>query len=648
MPRRNSKNPPDGSHPGDLVFWRIVEGTASATGEEFFRALVQNLAKAMGVYGAFLTEFYPEHQTARTLAFWTEDRWIEDYEYPIAGTPCEIVFNSGEFLHIEDRVAELFPADLDFKDLGIASYMGEPFRGVDGRVIGHLSVIDTKPLPEESKCTALFQIFAARAAAERKRLDAEGVIRQREEKLARVFEGTMDAIIELDHERKITQFNSAASEMFGCKAGYALGADFTDLIAPDSQAAFSALSEQLSAGLQGRRAAWIREGFHARRGDGTHFPAEASLSCSRSERDLFFTVVLRNVEDRIRIAAKIRALSEESEQLRAEVESFRRPGEIIGESPALRKVFQAIDQVAAADTTVLLTGETGTGKEVIARAIHAASRRADKPLIRVNCAAMPANLIESEFFGHEKGAFTGASTRREGRFSLADGGTIFLDEIGELPIELQPKLLRVLQEGEFEPVGSSHSRKVDVRVVAATNRDLKKEIAENRFREDLFYRLSVFPIHIPPLRERGKDVVLLAEAFGCRLASEMGKSFSGLSDRCRDLLASYPWPGNVRELQNVIERALLSLSASGHLDLATALPPSGPRVAVRCPDSEPPADAILRDADLKLLERNNMIRALEKCEWRISGEDGAAALIGIKPSTMTSRMKAFSIEKPAP
>lgn len=648
---RQTKNPDDEPAVGGTWFWRILEETASATGQEFFRTLVENLARAMGVYGAFLTQYSQGSQSARTLAFWTEDGWIEDYVYRLAGTPCEHVLKSEKFLHIKDRVAELFPTDLDFKKMGIAAYMGEPLRGIDDRIIGHLSVIDTKPLPHESKCLAIFQIFAARAAAERQRLDAESVIKEREEKFARLFEGTMDAIIELDHELKVTQFNPAASDVFGCQENHVLGCEFIDLIAPDSQAGFAALATRLSEGGQGRHAAWIREGFHARRGDGSPFPAEASLSCSQTEQNTYFTLVLRNVEDRIRMATRVRELSQETKQLRAEIASLRKPGELIGDSPALRKVLQAVAQVAPVDTSVLLTGETGTGKEVVARAIHASSRRAGKPLIRVNCAAMPANLIESEFFGHEKGAFTGATSKRDGRFLLADGGTIFLDEIGELPIELQPKLLRVLQEGEFEPVGSSQTIKVDVRVVAATHRDLKKEIESKHFREDLYYRLSVFPIHIPPLRERGNDVLLLAEAFGRRLANEMGKPFSGLTGRCRDLLSHYSWPGNVRELQNVIERALLSLSDAGTLDLAAALPgsDSSPPVAYagHSRDCKFPEDGVMTEADLRRLEKSNMLRALEKCQWRISGAAGAAALLGLKPSTMTSRMKALKIDKPA-
>ena len=554
------------------ALWNILEGTASATGEEFFKALVENLARAMDVYGAFLTDYNPEAKSAKMLAFWTKDGWTENFTYPVAGTPCEVVYRTEKFFHVREEVAELFPTDLDFKNLGVCGYMGEPLRGIDDRVIGHLSVIDQKPLPDESRCLALFRIFAARAAAERKRVDAEAALREREEKLARLVEGAMDAIIELDEDLRVTQLNAAAAEVFGCRPEHVVGGSFLDLLDPEAQPAFTNLATELARSGEGRRSAWLREGFLARRGDGSIFPSEASLSCSHASGAVFYTVVLRNVEDRIRAAARIRALTGETEQLRAEVEALRGSPRIIGESPAIRKVLQAIDRVAPSDATVLLMGETGTGKEVIARAVHSASSRHDKPLVRVNCGAVPANLIESEFFGHEKGAFTGATARREGRFALAHGGTIFLDEIGELPLELQPKLLRVLQEGEFEPVGSSQTKRVDVRVVAATNRDLEEEVRAGRFREDLYYRLNVFPIQIPPLRDRARDVTLLAESFCQRLADDMGVSFERLSERHRDLLNSYHWPGNVRELQNVLERAFLTTPPGGSLDIAGAMP----------------------------------------------------------------------------
>jgi len=306
--------------------------------------------------------------------------------------------------------------------------------------------------------------------------------------------------------------------------------------------------------------------------------------------------------------------------------------------------LKGVAQVAATDTTVLLEGETGTGKELFARAIHNRSARRGKPLIKVNCAAIPASLIESEFFGHERGAFTGATQRREGRFALADEGTIFLDEVGELPLELQGKLLRVLQEGEFEPVGSSRTRRVNVRVVAATNRDLEREVREGKFREDLYYRLNVFPLRLPPLRERGDDVVLLAATMAARLARDLGRTVEPLSGADVAALKSYSWPGNVRELRNVIERAVIT-STGGRLRLEGVLPAPGEEPSTPLKADSPPSGEILTDKRLRRLERDNMIAALERTGWRVGGDNGAAALLDISPSTFKSRMKALSIER---
>jgi transcriptional regulator with GAF, ATPase, and Fis domain len=304
-----------------------------------------------------------------------------------------------------------------------------------------------------------------------------------------------------------------------------------------------------------------------------------------------------------------------------------------------------IEEVAGTDATVLILGETGTGKELIARAIHKNSRRREKPLIKVNCAAMPAALIESELFGHEQGAFTGATKKREGRFALADGGTIFLDEIGELPVDLQVKLLRVLQEGEFEPVGSSRTQKVDARVITATNRDLKQATREGKFREDLYYRLNVFPIELPPLRERGDDIGLLAANFAKRFAQRMGRSIESLSEACIQRLKAYSWPGNVRELQNVIERAVIT-ARDGRLNLDRALPENLREIVAETALSAGTPKRVRTAKELEELERANLIAALEATGWRVAGETGAAQLLGMKPTTLSSRIKALGIERP--
>jgi transcriptional regulator with GAF, ATPase, and Fis domain len=315
---------------------------------------------------------------------------------------------------------------------------------------------------------------------------------------------------------------------------------------------------------------------------------------------------------------------------------------IIGRSAALHAALQEVEQVAASDATVLVTGESGTGKELVAGAVHAASARRERALVKVNCAAMPANLIESELFGHERGAFTGATLKREGRFAAADGGTLFLDEVGELPLELQAKLLRVLQEGEFEPVGSSRTRKVNVRIVAATNRDLAAEVRAGRFRADLFYRLNVFPVRLPALHERSEDIPVLVEFFVQRCAAQLGRQFAPVSAESIRRLQEHSWPGNVRELQNVVERAAIA-SRDGRLDFARAL--RGGSVAQ--PAVEHTAHGrVLTVRELEEIERANLLLALETTGWRVSGENGAARLLDINPSTLASRMKALGLRRP--
>ncbi len=318
---------------------------------------------------------------------------------------------------------------------------------------------------------------------------------------------------------------------------------------------------------------------------------------------------------------------------------------IVGHSPALQAALRAMRQVAPTDATVLVTGESGTGKELIARAIHRHSRRHAGPLVRVNCAAMPAALIESELFGHERGAFTGALSRREGRFALAHEGTIFLDEIGELPLELQAKLLRVLQEGEFEPLGSTRTRRVDVRVVAATNRDLRAEVRQGRFREDLFYRLDVFPVHLPPLRERREDIGALVQAFVQRSARRVQRSFAPPSHASLQALEAYAWPGNVRELQNVVERAVIG-ARGDTLDLEGALP-HGQRLQQAGDRPGCARRRVLTVREIDQIERENILLALELTGWRVAGEGGAAQLLGMNPSTLASRLKALGIARPA-
>jgi len=305
---------------------------------------------------------------------------------------------------------------------------------------------------------------------------------------------------------------------------------------------------------------------------------------------------------------------------------------IIGKSDEINYIFFKVEQIAASDTSVLVLGETGTGKELVARAIHSLSLRKDRALVKMNCAALPSNLIESELFGHEKGAFTGAHSKRLGRFEVANGATIFLDEIGELPLELQPKLLRVIQDGEFERLGSSHTIKVNTRIIAATNRNLEEEVQKGRFREDLWYRLNVFPITVPPLRDRIQDISLLVDFYVRKISKRLGKTIEAIPISIMNALQNYEWPGNVRELENVLERAVINSS--------------GPKLRLIDELERPRKKLSSNLQTLDAVNRDYIIQVLEKTQWKVSGKNGAAEMLGLDRSTLRARMRKLGIVKP--
>jgi formate hydrogenlyase transcriptional activator len=305
---------------------------------------------------------------------------------------------------------------------------------------------------------------------------------------------------------------------------------------------------------------------------------------------------------------------------------------IIGQSDGLNYVLYKVEQIARSNTIVLVLGETGTGKEMVARAIHSLSLRKERALVKVNCATLPSNLIESELFGHEKGAFTGANSRHLGRFEVANGATLFLDEIGELPMELQPKLLRVIQDGEFERLGSSHTIKVDVRIIAATNRNLEEEVRRGRFRNDLWYRLNIFPITMPPLRDRLDDIPLLVDFYVKKLSKRIGKSIKIIPTSVMNTLQNYYWPGNIRELENVLERGVINSS--------------GPKLRLVDDLKVQQKDSLTSEKTLEAIERDHIVRILEQTKWKVSGKNGAAEILGLNRSTLRARMRKFDIRKP--
>jgi transcriptional regulator with GAF, ATPase, and Fis domain len=332
--------------------------------------------------------------------------------------------------------------------------------------------------------------------------------------------------------------------------------------------------------------------------------------------------------------------------LQEEVVEAKAFGDLVGQSASLRHLINQIDLVAPTEASVLILGETGTGKELVAHELHRRSSRQDGPLVRVNCASIPKDLFESEFFGHVRGAFTGALKDRPGRFETAQGGTLFLDEVGEIPLEMQSKLLRVLQEKRYERVGEDRTRHADVRIVGATNRDLKKLIAEGRFREDLFYRLNVFPIHVAPLRDRKEDVPLLARHFVEISTRELRCPPPRLTRAGVAMLQNYAWPGNIRELRNVIERAvILARGGSLHFDLPTSVS-ALPAPSTGASPGAKLADELLTEAELQHREHTNLLATLAKTGWKIKGPDGAAEILGVKPTTLLSRIKRMGLRRP--
>jgi len=658
----------------------ITEGTAGSTGDEFFRSLVKHLAHALQVKYSFVAECTDEtKKNVRMLAFWQGEDFGNNIEFPLAGTPCQAVIQ-GNACSYPERLQVLFPEDEGLVMLGAQSYAGVPLINGAGNILGHLVVIDDKPRVFSEQAFSLLRIFATRAGAELERKHAGDALSKSQERLRTLLDINNAIVTKLTREElftaisevltRVIKFDRLALSMYDPEsdvlrlvtyAGPYRRDDYSPigrvLDLNDSPAGRAFLNQKpvLRRDLELERQTSSEErayghGFRSLCAlpltvRGRRIGAITVGSLAKDQYTEADTEFLVEVANQIAIAVDNMRSHEETEALKArfqaeavylqeEIRTEYNFEEIIGQSAPLRQLLRNVEQVAPTEATVLIQGETGTGKELVARAIHDRSRRKDRPLVKVNCGSIPAGLVESELFGHEKGAFTGATQRRVGRFELANGGTIFLDEVTELPIDTQVKLLRVLQEGEFERVGSSQTIKVDVRAIAATNRDLKEVVKNGTFRSDLFYRLNVFPLGVPALRERKDDIPLLVNFFLSKFGKKLGKEVRGVSQKSMDSLLHYDWPGNVRELQNIVERAAV-LANGPTVQIDESMMRSGETAPESAVDT------------LENAERNHILRALNETHWVVHGKKGAAELLGINPSTLRSRMEKLGIKRPA-
>jgi PAS domain S-box-containing protein len=461
------------------------------------------------------------------------------------------------------------------------------------------------------------------------RKQAEQALRESENRFRSLFEFSPDAIIVTDREGKIAEVNGQVERFFGYDRAELLGQTVEILVPERFRSAHVGHRKEYSAHAQTRPMGVGLE-LYGRRKDGAEFPVDIMLSPVEAGRPFVLTVI-RDLSEKMRIQEELERKEREKQYLEEELNLEHSFEDIIGESGKLKQVLKQVETVASTDATVLILGETGTGKDLIARAIHHLSPRRERTFVKLNCAAIPTGLLESELFGHEKGAFTGAISQKIGRLELAHQGTLFLDEVGDLPPELQPKLLRALQEKEFERLGGTRTIPVDVRLVAATNRNLEKMVADREFRSDLYYRLRVFPVTIPPLRDRREDIPLLVRYFVTKHARQMDKRIETIPPDVMKALARWSWPGNVRELENFIERAvILTKGVALRIPLAE-LQSSAAEAA--------PAD----DSTLETTEREHILRVLRETKGLIAGPKGAAARLGLKRTTLNSKLKKLGI-----
>lgn len=643
------------------LVYEIAQGVSGETGDVFFHSLVHHLGRALQAEYVLVGALRPESKRVATLAVYAHGREAAPFEYALAGTPCENVIEQ-RLCSYPSRVQQLFPDDKMLVEMRAEGYAGSPMIDSNGRCLGLICAITQRPLANPKLAEALLQIFAARAEGELERKNYEEALAQSEKRFRSFVTNSTEAIARIELEQAIpmdlpereqiellyqygyvADCNDQAAQLFGrAQAAGLIGTRINELaprLYPDQ-------IESLRAGIRSRwnvsqveRTVMGRSLLMTRKGiieddklRGGWVIVRDITELKQSEAEVRRLNV--ELEGRIQELTELKGrLEQDNAYLLEEIRADHNLGEMVGSSPQFRELTERIQLIASTSATVLICGETGTGKELVARAIHDLSTRSRRPLVKVNCAAISANLVESELFGHVKGAFTGATERRAGRFEYANGGTLFLDEITELPLELQPKLLRVLQEQEFEPVGTNHTVKVDVRLIAATNRDLADAVRDGRFRIDLYYRLMVVPVDVPPLRERREDIPALAAHFISRLSRQFGRRVEGISEATMRQLMAYDWPGNIRELENVLARAIV-LSRGSTLDISTFGGQSN------VPEEHP--------RGLEEAERRHIQSVLISTRWVVEGPKGAAAILNLNPSTLRSRMKRLRIQRPEP
>lgn len=614
----------------------ISEATAGLVGRDFFIQLAKYITVTLSMRYALITECANQEKTRlRSICYLDQDKILDNVEYDTEGTPCEIVMGGKDYF-TPNKLEEYFP-----KEKGLESYIGVPiFSPSTGEVMGHIIAVDPNPVSIEKNQTSILKIFANRAGAELDRLavlrelekaneQLKVLLNESEQRFKDLFEEAPIAYVHEGLDSKFIKANRAALRILGVKPEE-VPFMYGKTMAPDTPDAQRRMKEAFESVGRGTDTSGVV--LELRRKDNNK-PIWIQWWSNPDVGGQFTRTMFIDITEQVLMEQEKARLQAENKYLQDEIKLNYNFEEIISKSKKFHRILQHIEQVAATDATVLILGESGTGKELLARAVHNISNRSKRPLVKVNCATLPANLIESELFGHEKGAFTGAMDKKIGRFELADGGTIFLDEIAELPVELQSKLLRVLQEGEFERLGNPRTMKVNVRVIAATNRNLEQAIEKKEFRADLFYRLNVFPIFSPPLRERKEDIPLLVKHFCQKYEAKIGKKITNIPNKTMDALMEYDWPGNIRELENIIERALI-LSRNGVLEYGDWLPTS---------KNNQTSKSNLQKLDD--VEKQHIIDVLNKTNWKVSGEKGAAKILGLNATTLEARMKKLGIKR---